>query len=454
MRILNPAEVRGLEPPREPAPGARGAPLRSRLRRAGLWLPNQIAGRRWPVGCVSLEVTQRCNLDCTVCYLSEHSEAVRDLPMAEILRRIDLIHAHYGPGTDIQISGGEPTLRKREDLVAIVRHIRGRGMRSSLFTNGIRATRELLEELAAAGMTDVAFHVDTTQQRKGFATEAGLDGVRDAYIDRARGLALSVMFNTTIHDGNLHEVDRLAAFFASRSDVVRLASFQLQAETGRGTQGPCGAAVSTESVIGALQRGLGASIRFDRFLVGHPGCNRYATALVVADRVFDAFDDAFVVDFMRRTARKPIERGTPAAAVRSLAAAALGSPGLALRTLKWLAAFAWKARRDLLRARGRVRKISFVLHNFMDAHALEAGRVEACVFMAITQDGPMSMCAYNARRDAFLLEPLATGWDPLGPRRAPAGTEPAVAYPIRWLKGRSRAQAARERSPRPRAQEA
>lgn len=114
------------------------------------------------MGCVSLEITQRCNLDCTLCYLSEHSEAVRDVPLEEIFRRIDMIEAHYGKNTDVQVSGGDPTLRKREELIQIVQHITDKGMRASLFTNGILATRELLIDLCAVGLVDVAFHVDMT----------------------------------------------------------------------------------------------------------------------------------------------------------------------------------------------------------------------------------------------------------------------------------------------------
>lgn len=52
------------------------------------------AGRRWPVACVSLEITQRCNLDCRLCYLSDSSESVHDFPLQEIFWRIDLIVAH------------------------------------------------------------------------------------------------------------------------------------------------------------------------------------------------------------------------------------------------------------------------------------------------------------------------------------------------------------------------
>ncbi len=54
------------------------------------------------IGCVALEITQRCNLDCTACYLSEHSERVKDVPLEEIFRRIDMIFKHSGPGTGVR----------------------------------------------------------------------------------------------------------------------------------------------------------------------------------------------------------------------------------------------------------------------------------------------------------------------------------------------------------------
>ncbi|MBH63713.1 MAG: hypothetical protein CL569_14945 [Alphaproteobacteria bacterium] len=145
---------------------------RQRVITAGQWSPSQALGRRYPIGCVALETTQRCNLDCTLCYLSENAEAVKDAPLAELHRRIDDVHIRYGPHTDVQVAGGEPTLRRREDLVAIVKHIAAMRMRPALFTNGIRAKRELLEELSDAGLVDVAFHVDLTQERRGYATKS------------------------------------------------------------------------------------------------------------------------------------------------------------------------------------------------------------------------------------------------------------------------------------------
>jgi hypothetical protein len=112
---------------------------------------------------------------------------------------------------------------------------------------------------------------------------------------------------------------------------------------------------------------------------------------------------------------------------------------------------AWRARGSLLRARQGVGKISFFIHNFMDASALEIERLETCVFMAATQFGPMPMCEYNARRDEVLLQPVTladgTTWEPLAARTshtlaaasdAITPAQVAKVYPIKFLKGRAR----------------
>ncbi len=439
---LSAAEVAALTPLAAPSVDPTGA-LRERMRHTGQWAPNQMAGRRWPVACVSLEITQRCNLDCTLCYLSDSAEAVRDFPLDEVFRRIESIHAHYGPGTDVQVSGGEPTLRRRDELRAIVAKIAALGMRGSLFTNGIKATRELLQELAQTGLTDVAFHVDSTQQRAGYANESELNALRLEYIERARGLPLSVFFNTTVHDGNFDDVPALAAFFVAHADVVRFASFQLQAQTGRGVLSARTEQIDNHSVAARLQQGAGTALRFNVLQAGHSDCNRSAVLLAINGRTYDAFEDAaFVSRFMRDTAHLRIDRGTPWRAFRSLLGAALRRPAQSLAAMRWAARFAWKARRDLLAARGRVHKLTFFTHNFMDACSLQRERIDACVFMAITHEGPISMCAYNAQRDRWLLQPLATAagvWQPL---------RGSAVIPLKLLKGRAREAALRAREAR------
>lgn len=433
------ADPADFKPRREASPDACGD-MRSRMQRTGLWQPNQMAGRRWAIACVSLEITQRCNLDCTLCYLSESAETVRDFPLEEIFRRIDTILQHYGPGTDVQVSGGEPTLRRRDELVAIVHRLAERGLRASLLTNGIKASRELLVELAAVGLTDVAFHVDTTQQRAGYADEQALNSLRREYIERARGLPISVFFNTSVHAGNLGEVPMLARFFVAQSAAVRFASFQLHAETGRGVLGARAAVISNAAVTEALTQGAGCSLGFNVLQAGHHDCSRLAVLLVANGRAHDAFADVhFIQRFMRETPHRPVARGTPGRALRSLVMSALTRPALGLAALRWALALAWRLRGDLLAARGRVHKLTFFTHNFMDACQLDAERVDGCIFMAVTQDGPLSMCAYNAQRDAYLLRPLPTRQGEWWPLRQ-AQLSPAT-LPIKWLKGRARADA-------------
>ena len=405
---------------------------RHRVTSANQWTESQLMGRRWPIGCVALEITQRCNLDCTACYLSEHSEAVKDIPLEELFRRIDLIFDHYGPNTNVQVTGGDPTLRKRDELVAIVRRLSQKSMRPALLTNGIRAKRELLVELAKAGLVDVAFHVDITQGRKGYGSEVALNEVRKEYIERARGLPLSVMFNTTVVDRNFEEISEIVEFFVRNCDVVRLASFQLQADTGRTVLGRRSDAITIQSVQEQIEKGARSPISFDTLRVGHARCNRYGMIFVANNRAYDALDDRRSLEaLLKRMPLLSFDRRSRSKAIATFVKGILTSPYLSFKAAGWLLRKAWQAKSDLWAARGRVNKLSFVIHNFMDACRLERDRVDACAFMAMTGRGPISMCLHNAKRDAFILAPVRLSgpegdrfWNPLSgePMEKSAGT--------------------------------
>ena len=379
------------------------AHARARMQNANQWAPWQMLGRRMAIGCVALEITQRCNLDCEYCYLSEASEALKDIPLEEVYRRIDMIFDHYGANTDVQVTGGDPTLRKRDELVAIVRYIRQKKMRSSLFTNGIKATRDLLVELCAAGLEDVAFHVDMTQGRAGYKSEMTLNQVRMEYIDRARGLPLAVIFNTTVFPGNFHDVPALVQFFIQQADVVRFASFQVGADTGRGVK-RARVSVNPDTVIAAICEGAKTKLNFNAVRVGPAACNSYAYAFVLNGKLHDAFADAaFAQKILHTSAHIPMVRADKREIVKKVSAYFLTHPSIFLGVVRRFAAGIWHSRRDFLMARGKIRKISFFVHNFMDAQSLDRERCEACSFMVMTPEGPLSMCVHNAKRDDYLL---------------------------------------------------
>ncbi len=369
---------------------------------------NQILGRKEAIGCVSLEISQRCNLDCSLCYLSTSSNQVIDLPIQEVFRRLDEIKKHFGIGTDVQISGGDPTMRDRKELMQIVRYAREIGLHPALFTNGIRCTRDMVEELAENGLSDIAFHVDLTQGRKGFNTEEELNAIRKQYIDLVRGLPLMVIFNTTVHENNFAQVPDMVRFFIEQADVVGFASFQLQADTGRGVLGKREEMISLESVKKKISEGAGNPLAWDSIQVGHPKCHSYAPTLAVNNKAFSLIDDPHLVgdffkDFQHVTHDRREQPGTIAL---KYIKEALTQPHWLVRGLKYFIPRLWKIRGDLFAARGEAHKISFFVQNFMDAGNLDPERIEACSFMVMTPDGPMSMCAHNAKRDDYILRPI------------------------------------------------
>ena len=429
--------------------GGRAAAIertRRRMKRTGQWHDSQTLGRHGPVGCVALEITQRCNLDCTLCYLSESSEAVKDLPIEAVFRRIELIAETYGLGTNVQITGGEPTLRNRRELIAICRRLVERGLKPALFTNGIRADRAFLAELAAAGLVDVAFHVDMTQQRPGYHDEAALNALRKTYIERARGLGLAVVFNTTVIAGTLHEVPALARFFADHADVVGLASFQPHASVGRGVEVGPSDAIGADAVVAAIEAGIGCRLPIGTVQTGHARCNRYGIVLVAGGRAVPIVEEPrFAAAMIAETTAFDPDRRDSVRALREIAVWVSRRPRLWPGIAAWAVGRLWALRGGLWPGRFRVCKLSFFVHDFMDACRLERDRLSACAFTVATESGLVPMCLHNARRDEFILAPVRLAdakddicWDPATGR---AGREPAAGAVVlsrKTAKGRAR----------------
>ena len=110
--------------------------------------------------CVLLELTNRCNLRCPVCFASAGEQQPHDLTLEEIGRQYDLLMERGGP-FNIQLSGGEPTMRN--DLDKIIALGREKGFTFfQLNTNGLRIAREegYAEHLAKAGVSTVFLQFD------------------------------------------------------------------------------------------------------------------------------------------------------------------------------------------------------------------------------------------------------------------------------------------------------
>ncbi|MBC8044270.1 MAG: radical SAM protein [Rhizobacter sp.] len=378
----------------------------------------QALGQRTAIGCVSLEITQRCNLDCTLCYLSDMSESTLDVPMEELRRRIDEILYAYGPYTSVQVSGGDPTLRKESELIEIVAYITARNMHATLLTNGIKATRDLLTKLAAAGLTDVAFHVDMTENLRKpdktyYTSESELNVIRKEYIERARGLGVAVIFNTTLCETNFHELPVLVNFFKENADVVGMCSFQLGAETGRGEVKGRPDSITPANIIRIINetlnpkriKGDGRDLNFEATDIGHPDCNRIGYAFITNNTAYDLWWDP---DLFNRVAKDfegvKIDRRYPSEAIKTIAKHVLTHPKLLVEALRFLSVHLWRMGWNLAAGGFKVHKLSYFMHNFMHADALDQCRLQNCSFMVMTSDGPIAMCEHNAQRDLYITK--------------------------------------------------
>ncbi|MEM9354994.1 MAG: radical SAM protein [Pseudomonadota bacterium] len=95
-----------------------------------------------------VDVTHRCNMHCTNCYLPN-----RNFPDMDI-DRLEGLLAHLPTRAIIRLVGAEPTLR--HDLPDMIRRVRRYGHRPIVLTNGLRMARAgYVAELRAAGLRTV-----------------------------------------------------------------------------------------------------------------------------------------------------------------------------------------------------------------------------------------------------------------------------------------------------------
>lgn len=94
-----------------------------------------------------LEITSRCNLNCSHCYLGDYLRRVKekDLETVQIFRLIDdLVRMNV---SEVNITGGEPLIRK--DIKKIIDYLVDNKLRlGGIFTNGLLLTRKFVKYLS------------------------------------------------------------------------------------------------------------------------------------------------------------------------------------------------------------------------------------------------------------------------------------------------------------------
>lgn len=187
--------------------------------------------------CLSIvEITDRCNLQCPVCYASSGPQAGKHKSLSEITAMLDAVVANEGEADVVQLSGGEPTLHPQ--FWAIIDAVRARPIKHLMInTNGIvfAEDKHFAERFAALGpgvevyLQFDSFRPQVLKELRG----ADLSRIRKQALDNLNRLNISTTLVMTIKKGlNDDEIGEIVEF-ASRQNCVRGVTLQPIQDAGR-----------------------------------------------------------------------------------------------------------------------------------------------------------------------------------------------------------------------------
>ena len=188
---------------------------------------------------VEIELTQRCNLRCPVCFMAaegNQSALDTDLSLAEIETQLRSILEQSGANTSIQLTGGEPTVR--EDLPEIVSLCRTIGFTAiEVNTNGIVISRSpaYLEKLVEAGMTGIYMQFDgLTDEVFRTVRGANLVKLKLQAIENCRAAGVQVVLAMAVIQGvNEGQMGDILDFALENRDVIAGVAYQPAFGSGR-----------------------------------------------------------------------------------------------------------------------------------------------------------------------------------------------------------------------------
>ncbi|AMY09226.1 molybdenum cofactor biosynthesis protein A [Luteitalea pratensis] len=187
--------------------------------------------------CLSLiEITDRCNLECPICYAGSAPSRHEYRTLDHVQRMIDAVVRNEGEPDVVQISGGEPTTHP--DFFAILDRAKAAPIRHLMVnTNGVRiANDEEFAKRLAGYMPDfeVYLQFDSFETASLLALRgADLRDVRSRALERLNRLGLSTTLVVTVKKGlNDGEMGRIIDF-AVTQPAVRGVTFQPVQAAGR-----------------------------------------------------------------------------------------------------------------------------------------------------------------------------------------------------------------------------
>ena len=239
--------------------------------------------------CVLLELTSKCNLKCPICFAASNETVKEDITIERISEYYDYIMECGGP-YNIQLSGGEPTLRN--DLDEIIKIGRERGfIFFQLNTNGIRIGEDenYIKALANAGLNTVFLQ---------------FDGLSDEVYSKLRGKKLLrlklkaienckkagvgvVLVPTIMKDVNINQIGKIISFAIDNMPAIRGVHFQPVSFFGRYENRDENYRITIPKMLSEIENQMQGKMKIENFMGGgaeNSYCSFHGNFLVNEDK--------------------------------------------------------------------------------------------------------------------------------------------------------------------------
>jgi uncharacterized radical SAM superfamily Fe-S cluster-containing enzyme len=185
-----------------------------------------------------IDVTNRCNLRCPICFANAAvSKSLYEPSYEEIRQMLRNLRANQPVSTPaIQYAGGEPTVRK--DLVELIKLAREEGFsHTQIATNGIKLAKdpELAQKLKDASLNTVYLQFDGVTEEPYIAARGrNLLPTKLEAIENCRKADLGIVLVPTLVKGiNDDQVGDIIQFAIDNLDIIRGVNFQPVSFAGR-----------------------------------------------------------------------------------------------------------------------------------------------------------------------------------------------------------------------------
>lgn len=376
---------------------------------------------RKPAGLAILEITERCNLTCPMCY-AYSSPSERDYSLEEIEMRLDQLIEVEGKGISLQLSGGEPSVRK--DLEQIAAMVKRKGFAQlEMVSNGIRLAREpdFAEKLVKWGFTSVYLQFDSTRP----ADIVKLRGedlweVRVAAIAALERVKLPSTLAVALYDGlNSDQIQQIVHFAWQHPDTVCAIAFQAATPFGRfevnGSTADAPRKLRMPEILSLIEEQTGVSQNlFFPVGEGSPLCNAFTLLKYTKEGYKPIAPNFTLEEFLSVIGPRPnmtlrmLTRGR--AAILPQIVTNIGGSLKLVKTL-WphigTSPSLWTNHKTL----------TLFVKPFMDESDIDMSRIERCCFHNASPRGVMSFCALNVRMRPAQPHAAEQAFVPLPTRR-------------------------------------